>query len=161
MGKKIKISESRLLEMIKGIIKEQSSMAGFGHGFVQEVSATEPAPTTPLSAQERELSWGKLRELLKDFYINYKVKFSDVQPNEFNEIEMILLGVIDMARVKNLNGKDPDVIAQYLKQHMKRLPAVGDPIENGESNIPPLPGDVKKDSEVKKMFENRLLRNLK
>jgi len=155
MGNKIKMTESRLIAMIEMILSEQASTAGFGYGFVQEV---ETAPTTPLSAQERELSWGKLRELMKDFYVNYKEKFGDVQPNEFNEIEMILLGIIDMARVKNINGKEPDVIAQYLKQHMKRLPAVGDPDADGNKtgDTPPQP----KDASVKKMFENKLRRTL-
>jgi hypothetical protein len=155
MGNKIKMTESKLISMIERVIAEQASAAGFGYGFVREV---ETAPTTPLSAQERELSWGKLRELMKDFYINYKEKFGDVQPNEFNEIEMILLGIIDMARVKNINGKDPDVIAQYLKQHMKRLPAAGDPdVDGGDAgDTPPQP----RDAEVKKMFENRLRRTL-
>ena len=70
---------------------------------------------------------------------------------------MILLGIIDMARIKNINNKEPDVIAQYLKQHMKRLPSVSD-VESvtNPDGTPPQP----KDSEVKKMFEGRLHRNL-
>jgi|TARA_R110002096_G_scaffold308742_1_gene503250 hypothetical protein len=152
MGNKIKMTESRLISIIKKVLAEQASTAGFGYGFVRE--ADTDAPTTPLSPQERELSWGKLREILKDFYVNYKERFADVQPNEFNEIEMILLGIIDMARIKNINNKEPDVIAQYLKQHMKKLPSVGD-IEAGADGIPPPP----KDGEVKKMFESRLRRN--
>jgi len=159
MGNKIKMTESRLISMIERVLAEQASKAGFGYGFVREAD-TDNAPTTPLSAQERELSWGKLRELLKNFYVNYKIQFADVQPNEFNEIEMILLGVIDMARVKNLNGKDPDVIAQYLKQHMKRLPTTDGTTDGSTGTTdgtPPQP----KDASVKKMFESRLRRNLR
>ena len=98
MGNKIKMTESRLISIIEKILSEQASTAGFGYGFVRE--ADTDAPTTPLSAQERELSWGKLREILKDFY--------------------------DVESVTNPDG------------------------------TPPQP----KDSEVKKMFEGRLHRNL-
>ena len=54
-------------------------------------------------------------------YVNYKRTFADVQPNEFNEIEMILSGLIDLAKNKNINNKDASVISQYLKQHVKPL----------------------------------------
>ena len=158
MGKKIKISETKLIRMIEGIVKENASMAGFGMGFVKEADVTQTQSAVQ-SAKDRELSWGKLRQLLKTFYTDYKNVFADVAPNEFNEIEMILNGVISLAREKNINGKDPDVISQYLKQHMRRV-MVDDPsiqadidVEKGDA-----PAGLKKDSEVKKMFENRLRR---
>ena len=160
MGKRIKVSESKLISMIEGIIKENASAAGYGMGFVREADITQTSSAVQ-TAQDRELSWGKLRQLLKTFYTDYKNVFADVAPNEFNEIEMILNGVISLAREKNINGKDPDVISQYLKQHMRRVMA-DDPsiqadidIEQGDA-----PAGLKKDNEVKKMFEGRLLKRV-
>lgn len=117
MGNKIKMSESKLINMISKIVNEQS--AGFGYGFVQE--QPEDGVVDIMSTLDQNASWSKLKQFFKDYYTNIKVKVADVSPSEFNEIEMVLDAVVSLGREINLNNKSPEVIAQQLKRHMKDL----------------------------------------
>jgi len=107
MAKKIMLKESELISMIERLVKEQTMTDQGGSGVMD-----------PL---EKEQSWGKLRQFLKDLYTNYKQEFTDVQPNEFNEIQMVIKAAISLAQEKNINNKGATVISQYLKQHVRPL----------------------------------------
>ena len=121
MGRKIKLSESRLIDMISTIVKEHASLGGFGYGFVKEQNPTQPAGEDIMSTLESNESWSKLKQFFKDYYTNVKTKVADVSPSEFNEIEMVVDAIISLAREINLNNKSPEVIAQQLRRHMKDL----------------------------------------
>ena len=84
MGNKIKMSESKLINMISKIVNEQS--AGFGYGFVQEEEVEGVVDI--MSTLDQNASWSKLKQFFKDYYTNIKVKVADVSPSEFNEIEI-------------------------------------------------------------------------
>tara|TARA_R110000787_G_scaffold212071_2_gene321868 strand:- start:133 stop:573 length:441 start_codon:yes stop_codon:yes gene_type:complete len=109
--------------MIERIVKEQH-LGGFGYGFVKEEPETEDnlvnagGVMSPLESNE---SWSKLKQFFKDYYTQIKTKVSDVSPSEFNEIEMVINAIISLAKEYNLNNKNPEVIAQQLKRHMKDL----------------------------------------
>jgi len=107
MAKKIMLKESELISMIERLVKEDTMTDQGGSGVMD-----------PL---EKEQSWGKLRQFLKDLYTNYKQEFTDVQPNEFNEIQMVIRAAISLAQEKNINNKGATVISQYLKQHVRPL----------------------------------------
>jgi len=130
MARKIILKESELQSMIERLVLEATD---------QENASGVMAPL------EKEESWGKLRQYLKDMYTNYKQEFSDVQPNEFNEIESVIQAVISLAREKNINNKAPSVIMQYLKTHVR-------PIENldlATGDDKQAPDGVKKAPELK------------
>jgi len=135
MGKKIKMSESRLISMIEGIIKEQASSAGFGYGFVQENTEDEE-PANIMSVLDQNESWSKLKQFFKEYYTNVKMKVADVSPSEFNEIEMVLDAIVSLAREINLNNKSPEVIAQQLKRHMKDLVRADAEEKDKEKKLP-------------------------
>ena len=58
--------------------------------LVKEDTMTDQGGSGVMDPLEKEQSWGKLRQFLKDLYTNYKQEFTDVQPNEFNEIQMVI-----------------------------------------------------------------------
>ncbi len=131
--------------------------------MVIEEQLTDQGGTEVLSAQDKELSWGKLRAYLKDLYTDYKNKFADVQPNEFNEVMMVLDGAIDLAKVKNINNKGASVISQYLKQHVKPLERQYDAAQSDSTpEAPPAPkyGEVN-ESRGNRSNYNRLYKRLK
>ena len=102
-----KLTERQLTNLVKRIVKEDETGTK-GEGDVM----------APLDAQA---SFAKLKEFFKDYYQNVKQKLTDVSPSEFNEIQMVLNAVISLAREYNLNNKDPEIIAQQLKRHMRDI----------------------------------------
>tara|TARA_R110000823_G_scaffold56571_1_gene137534 strand:+ start:165 stop:614 length:450 start_codon:yes stop_codon:yes gene_type:complete len=127
MARKIMLKESELHSLIARLVLEAED-------------AQASAVMAPL---EKEESWGKLRQYLKELYTNYKQEFADVQPNEFNEIEMVIQAVISLAREKNINNKAPSVITQYLKTHVRPIEKM-DTTDDKQS-----PDGVKKAPELK------------
>ena len=139
-----KLNERQLTNLVKQIIREEEEQADSG----------------VFSAKDKEVSWGKLRQYLKDMYTDYKNWFSDVQPSEFNEVMTIFKAVIDLAKVKNINNKGADVISQYLKQHVKPLERQYDMSQQDETpEAPPEPkyGEV---NESKRSNYSRLYKRL-
>tara|TARA_R100000900_G_C3338875_1_gene164837 strand:- start:110 stop:526 length:417 start_codon:yes stop_codon:yes gene_type:complete len=137
MAKKIMLKESELISMIERLVKEEAMTDQGGSGVMD-----------PL---EKEQSWGKLRQFLKDMYTNYKSEFADVQPNEFNEIQMVIKAAISLAQEKNINNKGATVISQYLKQHVRPLE------KDAEQQTKEAPKDPElKMSDIKESFRRRL-----
>ena len=159
MGKKIKMSESRLISVIEGIIKEQASRAGFGYGFIRE-EPTQDAETTDsiMSVLDQNESWSKLKQFFKEYYTNVKMKVADVSPSEFNEIEMVLDAIVSLAREINLNNKSPEVIAQQLKRHMKDLVRAD---AEAEAKTKKLPSKEAPPLEEGRKLYNRLRRTIR
>ena len=132
MARKIMLKESDLVSMVERLVLEQPP-------------ATDDNVSKVMSPLEKEESWGKLRQYMKNLYTNYKQEFADVQPNEFNEIEMVIQAVISLAREKNINNKAPSVITQYLKTHVRPLEKVDVSTDAAKQE----PSGVKKAPELK------------
>ena len=122
-----RLNERQLTNLVRRVVREEEEQADSG----------------VFSAKDKEVSWGKLRQYLKDMYTDYKNWFSDVQPSEFNEVMTIFKAVIDLAKVKNINNKSADIISQYLKQHVKPLERQYDISQ--QDTTPDAPGKPKYD----------------
>tara|TARA_R110002020_G_scaffold103416_1_gene242126 strand:- start:1877 stop:2350 length:474 start_codon:yes stop_codon:yes gene_type:complete len=107
MARTKKLTERQLTNLVRNVVKE--------------VDSAESASSEVMAPLDQQASYAKLKEFFKDYYQNIKQKLTDVSPSEFNEIEMVLNAVISLAREYNLNNKDPEIIAQQLKRHMRDI----------------------------------------
>ena len=152
MASRKKLTERQITKLVRNIVKESTS-----------VDSTESASSEVMSPLDQQASYAKLKEFFKDYYQNIKQKLTDVSPSEFNEIEMVLNAVISLAREYNLNNKDPEIIAQQLKRHMRDIQRTDKAAEKKAPDAPDTPapkyGEVK-ESYIRSNF-NRLYKRLK
>lgn len=106
MARTKKLTERQLTNLVKKVVREAND---------------QPQGSEVMDPLEAQASFAKLKEFFKDYYQNVKQKLTDVSPSEFNEIQMVLNAVISLAREYNLNNKDPEIIAQQLKRHMRDI----------------------------------------
>ena len=106
MARTKKLTERQLTNLVKRVVREAND---------------QPQGSEVMDPLEAQASFAKLKEFFKDYYQNVKQKLTDVSPSEFNEIQMVLNAVISLAREYNLNNKDPEIIAQQLKRHMRDI----------------------------------------
>mgnify|MGYP006085103867 FL=1 len=131
--KTVKITESDLTKIIRRVIKEQTEMpdelklafkdamddAGYfdSEETGEELSVDEPLEDLPV--EKTDSDWTTIGEFFKDYYTNVRERFSGVTPNEFDEITILINGIVSLAGDINLDNKNANVIVQELSKRIQ------------------------------------------
>ena len=131
--KTVKITESDLTKIIRRVIKEQTEMpdelklafkdAMEDEGYFdseetgEELSVDEPLEDLPV--EKTDSDWTTIGEFFKDYYTHVRERFSGVSPNEFDEITILINGIVSLAGDINLDNKNANVIVQELSKRIQ------------------------------------------
>ena len=131
--KTVKITESDLTKIIRRVIKEQTEMpdelklafkdAMEDEGYfdseetVEELPVDEPLEDLPV--EKTDSDWTTIGEFFKDYYTHVRERFSGVTPNEFDEITILINGIVSLAGDINLDNKNANVIVQELSKRIQ------------------------------------------